>query len=828
MTGPRAKPPPRVAPLVPLAIAVASGIVLDRYLQPWETSVWVAIGALVAALGIGLNRFPRLSAAAVALAWLAVGAGRHHQFWFDPPPDDLARVVTEEARPCWIRGVLRDVQGYRPGFIEGQEGLTRAILEVSHVHDRGSWRVASGRALLTVAGDRSDLRAGTLVEAAGALGLVTPPLNPGEFDARDALRSQGVRLRFSAGGPSGVWRAEGTPPGGPRWRVIRWLGATRAWSQATLNRSLDPSSAALANALLLGRREGIAPEVNDAFARTGTTHLLAISGLHLQVLAVALGWTLRGLGLSRRATFGAVALATAGYAGLVGLMPSVVRSTAMTLTYCLAGLLCRRARPANSLALAGLVTLALNPSHLFDAGCQLSFLAVGAILWGVPPAMAWLFPEPDPLTRVERHFWPRWKRLGWGLGRRAVAGLTLSTVVWLVTLPLVALRFHLVSPISILLNIPLVPLTSLALLSAGISLGLSATGTAVAGPAAWACSTLLAMTEGIVTWGVSQRWGYAFAPGPPVGLVLAFHAALGLATASAFLQWRRPGRKCLVALTTALAPILLASTFGFRPWPSRVAPEVDVLAVGHGLSVVIDPGGGRAILYDCGRMRDPSVGRRIVAPALWSRGIRAIDAVILSHADADHYDGLPDVLDRFRVGALLVPPGFGDHPDSDPGAVELLRLARSMGVPVREVVAGERWESGPFRLAILHPPSGWQPPGASDNARSLALDLAAPGGRTLLTGDLDGPGLVELTGALPQEPLDAMLAPHHGGRSANPPWLYARTAPKVVVVSQRSPAEGTRDPLGEITPPPLRTWERGAIRLTWSKSGVTARGYRDP
>ena len=182
------------------------------------------------------------------------------------------------------------------------------------------------------------------------------------------------------------------------WERCR-RGARNAWRGGSTRRR-----APLAAALLLGRREGVDPDVNDAFARTGTTHLLAISGLHMQVLALALGGLLRLLGLGRRTTFVAVGAATVAYALLVGLMPSVVRSAAMTVTYCVAGLVDRRSRPANTLAAAAIVTLGLNPAHLFDVGCQLSFLAVAAIVWGVgrsrPGSDAG--KHPDPLTELER------------------------------------------------------------------------------------------------------------------------------------------------------------------------------------------------------------------------------------------------------------------------------------------------------------------------------------------------------------------------------------------------------------------------------------------
>jgi competence protein ComEC len=418
---------------------------------------------------------------------------------------------------------------------------------------------------------------------------------------------------------------------GPWWAGVRALGAVRAWSQSRLAGALDPATAPLATALLLGRREGVDPDVNDAFARTGTTHLLAISGLHLQVLAWALGGSLRLLGLARRPAHLAVAAGTLAYSLLVGLMPSVVRSAAMTGSYCLAGVVDRRTRSANTLALAALATLALNPAHLFDVGCQLSFLAIAAITWAVGPVLARVFPEPDPLTALERHFAPWWRRRVRRIWTWTVEGMTVSTVVWLAAVPLVLLRFHLLSPIGVLLNVPLIPITSLALLAAGVSLGLSAVWAPLGTPAAWVCSASLTWTDAIVRWGAAQRWGHTFAPAPPWGWVLGFYVALGLAVAAALGLW--PGRKALVGLTAALVPLGFLLTF--RTWAGL--PEADVLAVGHGLAVVVDIGHGHALLYDCGRMRDPSVGRRIVAPALWARGVRTIDSVVLSHADPCHH-----------------------------------------------------------------------------------------------------------------------------------------------------------------------------------------------
>jgi competence protein ComEC len=245
--------------------------------------------------------------------------------------------------------------------------------------------------------------------------------------------------------------------------------------------------------------------------------------------------------------------------------------------------------------------------------------------------------------------------------------------------------------------------------------------------------------------------------------------------------------------------------------------------------VVIETSDGRVWLYDCGRMRDPGVGRRIIAPALWSRGIRHIDAIILSHADADHYNGLPDLLDRFSVGMVRVPPGFAGP--ANPGAVQLLEQVRARGVPIVPIAAGDRWETSEARFEVWHPPPAEGSPfgRSSDNARSVVLDLGAAGHHGLLTGDLEADGLVHLV-RRPPPTLDVMLAPHHGGRTANPRWLYDWARPGLVVVSQRPPMPGTNDALAALPArnvPLLRTWERGAIRLRWTRGGVVAFGFRD-
>lgn len=173
-------------------------------------------------------------------------------------------------------------------------------------------------------------------------------------------------------------------------------------------------------------------------------------------------------------------------------------------------------------------------------------------------------------------------------------------------------------------------------------------------------------------------------------------------------------------------------------------------------------------------------------------------------------------------------PGFGG--ESNPGAIALLDQVRSRGIPIRRIAAGESWESGGASFRVLHPPAGWNRD-ASDNARSLVLDVAFKGRHFLLTGDLEQAGLTAVTAhAAPEPPPDVMLAPHHGGKTANPPFLYNWAKPRLVVVSQKPLPARSADalvPIEERGIPVLRTWRQGAISLRFGSQGIAARGFLD-
>jgi competence protein ComEC len=209
------------------------------------------------------------------------------------------------------------------------------------------------------------------------------------------------------------------------------------------------------------------------------------------------------------------------------------------------------------------------------------------------------------------------------------------------------------------------------------------------------------------------------------------------------------------------------------------------------------------------------VARRQIAPFLWQRGNRRIVEVFISHADLDHFNGLPELLRRFAVGQVTYTPSFSQK--ATRGVHETLDALRRQGVPVRIARAGDRFTAGEVEIEVLHPPALVPAgPKENENSRSLVLRLEHEGHTLLLTGDLVGLGIERVTG-LPGRRVDVLMAPHHGSPAASPSELARWAQPRVVVSSQEQP----QDPEPETA---ARYREQGATFLaTWAHGAVTVR-----
>ncbi|MEX2112297.1 MAG: ComEC/Rec2 family competence protein [Pirellulales bacterium] len=801
-------------PLVTVLLAVCVGIVADYY---WGLSLgwwWsIALAAWLAWWAFWRREHASLAVWPLLISVAASSGGWHHCRWSLFDANEVSLLAAPDGGPAAIEATViagpRHVPAppYNPLYLFSTSERTRMEIEVLAVRDDGRWRASSGRTTLFVNGVLEAVQAGDRVRIFGQLSPTRPPANPGEYDFAARARVDRRLCWLSAEFPECVTAVTK----GSRWSWPRALGALRGEGDSLLWRNLHGNRSALAAAMFLGSREELQPDETQAFLETGTIHLLVISGLNVGILAGCVFVIMRAALVPRRWALAVVAAACVLYAATTDAQPPVVRATVMVLVACAAVTLGRRALAYNSIAAAGLIVLALNPEELFQSGTQLSFLCV--------MTLAWLAEQPlsrrqlDPLDRLiaRSRPWPARlaRRTAWDAGRLVVA----SVVIWFVVCPLVMGRFHLVSPVAIVLG-PILSLPVMLAMASGF--GIFAVGwlfPPLAALLGWICDANLAFMQTCVDLGRAAPGNHYWVAGPSDWWLAVFYAAL-LAWALVP-RFAPPRRWCLGLLSGWIAVGLLVPLVAPR---DNDRLTCTFLSVGHGAAVVLELPGGQTLLYDAGRLGAPTGASRAVAGYLWSRGISHLDAVVISHADADHYNAVPALVDQFSIGAIYVSPVMFEQRSA--ALVALRDAIQRAGVPLEEVWNGDRLSGlGDVRIEVLHPPRRGVL--GSDNANSIVLNVEYAGRRLLLTGDLESPGLEDVVAEVPLD-CDVLLAPHHGSAASDPPGFAAWSTPEWTIVStgrgDAPPAASTAYTSrgSEV----LSTSARGAVRVEFSAGGI--------
>jgi competence protein ComEC len=814
------------APLVPLALAVTAGILVDRVWDVPPTFSLVAAAAsllLFAIHALGPQALLRLLY--LWMGFAALGAAYHHARRYGGDTDDVRHLATEEGQPARLRGVIDSPPALTKGTDRdplrsfARKDTTRFVLSVTAVFDppSGAWRGASGLVRVSVAGNVGDLSAGDSVELVGRLALPEAPANPGEFDYAAYLSDRDIAATLTTRDTGSVMLLR---RGG--WSPTAWPAVVRGWGQSVLTDAIPAPQGDLAAALLLGDSPGMTTEDWDLYLRTGVIHVLAISGQHLVVLAGFLWIGLRLARVRRRRGALVVALILVFYALVAGGRPPVMRSAWMVLAYSGGVLLGRPTNAANTFALAWLLVALTNPADVGNAGCQLSFLAVAVLVWGVPgmSAMSYvlglnLFASRDPLQQAIDESRPMLLQVLYGVCRTIGEAYLMNVLVWLAVTPLAAYHFHLVSPIALLLGPPLVLLTSIALLAGFAVLLLSS----ILGPLAWpfalAAQWSLAGCAGLTGIGSHMPGAYFYIPDVSAWWLWCFYGTLLVA-----LALRVPVRFPRLAFAGLFTGLALGLTLVL--WPHRPGEfRCTFLAVGHGGCAVIETPDRQVLLYDAGSIGGPDVTRRSIAPFLWQRGIRRIDELIVSHADLDHFNGIPELVQRFAIGRITHTPTF---PQRDLDAVRVaLGAIERRGIPMRVVSAGERWSAGQLTIEVLHPPPAG--PEGKENVRSLVLLMRHRGVSILLTGDLEEAGLTQVL-ALPPRPVDVLMGPHHGSARANTTALARWANPQVVVLCQGRSDNTSAAAKAYAGGTVLGTWPHGAVTIRQDASGAWVETFR--
>jgi competence protein ComEC len=692
-------------------VAVFLGVLVMLRLAELPPLAWAALLPVAAGLAAlcRVGRFPLL--VAVGFLWALA----------------RAHLAMHGALPPALEGRDLSVLGTVASPVERLEGGARFLFDVEAIPAAGSGPAWAGRVRLTWYGrEGSGLSPGQRWELTLRLKRPRGFSNPGSFDFEAWLALNGVKATgYVRDGP-------GTGAQGPGRG--RWVPRLRADLSRRVQQALDGHpQEGIVRGLVVGLTDGVADRQWEVFRQTGTTHLMAISGSHVALVAglvfVALrwGWAATLYPVVRRgapsvAAAGAFAAAL-GYAALAGLSVPTQRAAVMAGAGLLAWVLRARSSPAHALALGVLGVLILDPLSPLAPGFWLSFVAVAVLLAGVARG-----------TRLQA-LWARWGRPHLAVGV-ALLPLTLSLFgenPW-------------VGPAANFIAVPWVGLLVVppALLGALLLYVLPAAGEGLLLAAAWASDRLWWLLELLA----SPGWVYA----GPVAVSPWALAAAAVGVGVLLLPRGFPARwLALVWLAPLLAPPLA------RPGPGEA--WLTVLDVGQGLAVVVETA-QRVLLYDAGPRYGPGLdaGRAVVVPFLRRRGWTRVDRLVMSHGDGDHVGGAASVLRAVPVGEVL---GSGGNL-----------------VAARPCLRGERWSWDGVLFEVLHP----GPSGLAGNDGSCVVRVRAGSAGALLAGDLESRGERRLL-ALEGEALraDVVVVPHHGSRGASTPGFVAAVAARHAV-----------------------------------------------
>lgn len=742
------------------AVALAAGV-LALFLQPDLPSPWPAAG-LALLLGAAAPRLPLAGLLALAAAGFAWAAFQACLTLCEPFPEPLTREVLE------VTGVIAGIPG------RTTDGGLRFLLEADSVRLAEVETGFRGRVRLSWYRDPPDLRAG---ERWRLLVRLKPPhgfANPGGFDYEGWLFQEDIRATGHVLASEGTRRLDPGPGG-------RWLDRGRQALGEHIDRVLaGGSGGGLVRALVLGDRAGLSPEDWEALTRTGTNHLIAISGLHVGLVAGFVFFLARWLwSRSARLTLalaapraGALAgfMAAVGYSALAGFAVSTQRALIMLAVVLGALALARTVRPAAGLAVALAGVLLVDPKAVLSPGFWLSFGAVAALLYALGrrlPGGGW---------------WTRWGKAQWAVG----LGL----------LPLLFLFFGRASLIAPLVNLVAVPVFSLVLLPAvlvatllslvpGLGLPLVGVGEAL--------SLGLRLIETAAAW----SWSAATLPGQPLWVWAAALAAAALLLAPRGLPGRWTGVPLLLPLVLMRPPQLPAGE-----------AELTLLDVGQGLAAVVRTR-TYLLVYDAGPAFPSgfNTGAAVVLPFLREIGAGRIDTLVVSHADRDHAGGFPGLFGKIPIGRLLA-----GEPDE---------LPREAGPePCR---AGEAWTWDGVRFEVLHPAGpGWQ-----GNDSSCVLRVATDGASLLLPGDLEAGAERRLAAAMPDGLGSTLLvAGHHGSATSTTDAFLRAVSPRIVLYASGFanhygfPAEEVRARVSAFGAESYNTAATGAMGFRLGREGI--------
>lgn len=612
----------------------------------------------------------------------------------------------------------------------------------------------------------NSLREGMHVRLEGMLVLPELPRNPGQFNRR--IYESGKKIDFYLENPTVLEVKE--QRSGVREVV-------EIWKTEMMNRCekiYPDAEASILEAMLFGEKRELSGDIKELYQAAGISHVLVISGLHISLLALAVAGILRRLGFPMPVWVILSVGVLAGYGILIRQPTTAVRALLMFFVLQGARLLGRSYDLLSALAFAGILMLLDNPDLILDGGCRLSFCAVIGVGWYV-----------SEKNKIFRSIGEKEKRKNRGKGGKgSSAGAILENIragwyLWLFTLPVMLDTFYQVSVVGILWNLVAIPLLPVIIASGGLGVVLAGWNIFLGSLAGSPAYGMLQLYQEIGN--ISEKLPVGmWTPGQPSKPVIAgYYLVIFLLVLVEKQLIKREKRWKIRKIFPGmeLCSMLLLLLLMAHPWQQR--EKITFLDVGQGDASLLQSG-GQTLLLDGGSTSQKNVGTYVILPYIKQQGISCLEAVVLTHTDQDHINGVTEVLEEGKKGWLTVKNLMYPYwMEGTEQGKQLKKLAEEAGASCRKIRAGDRLTIGKAEAVVLYPKE--QEKIAEPNAGSLVLFWKWEGVRAMFTGDLPEEKERELLQNLPA--CEILQVGHHGSATSTCREFLEQVQPSLAVIS---------------------------------------------
>ena len=676
---------------------------------------------------------------------------------------------------------------------------TDLIVSTTRIIKNGYDIPVEGKVLLSVKDNKQSFKYGDYIRAKTRLKKPHSFNNPGGFDYERYLLYKGIKVRGFINNSAKIVILRENRGNILKIRLEKFRTSMRNLISAT-----SPNyEGKILQALILGEKGQIPEDILENFKRTGISHVLAISGLHIGIIAFLALILIKAIMKSSEylllkfniikvsAIFAIIPII--GYAFIAGLGISTVRATIMILTFILAVLLGKERDLLNTLALAAFIILIVTPVSVFDVSFQLSFTAVAAILI-IAPRLSALIPRRN-YDETDKS--P-------SLKRKIVLNILLFIIVSLAatigTLPLIAFYFNRLSTVTLLSNIMIIPIIGFVVLPLGLlSIIIAPFTGSLAVFLIKIASFFAGISVSIINFLASFSFSYFFVTTPTL-IEIAFYYLLIIAGMNVLdmLKLKKtdqadiesPLKGTILKITLALIVIFFTVDFIYLHLKATNAGQLRAtfIDVGQGSSTLVEFPGGKTMLVDGGGFYDKGfdTGKYLVAPFLWHERIKKVDIVVLTHPDQDHLGGLIYILENFDIKEV-----WSNGQESNRGSyLDFKKIIRKKNIPHR-IVSRETPEIkiGNTVVRILNPAKPIKKEGNPSfrifdfNNNGVVMKITFGDISILLPADITG--TVERDLAMHGNDLrsNILMAPHHGAYTSSTTPFLKVTRPEIVVFS---------------------------------------------